>query len=498
MKMQAQSRALDKLYKRRDRYEIPDWQRTPVWNVKKQQLLIDTILRGWRLPKFYFVKIEGDQMEVVDGQQRLNAIFSFFANELALSDDSAEEFGGKYYKDLNPEFSDAFDDFEVDYDEISDAAEPVLKQFFQRLQQGLPLTSSERLNSEHSKLRDFCKKLAKHPFFAESIMVPDTRFAHFDIASKVATIEIEGIGAGLRYDDIKPVFEGHSNFASASALAKRLRQAFDFLAAAFPSKDAALKNRTIVQSVVTLACKLVATGEAKGLETEFRKFVHSFMKELSHQIDLGQAATDFDFLRFQKSINANVKAGAKTRHEILLRKAFLHHPDLAAAFDPAALKESGISTRVTELAEQIPGHVNRLNTSYAATHGKDLFKATNKTVTALLSLKKPVKNLEDYKTFVGHLYVLFREAIGERLADEDLPSSFVDVNTLRTDLQHDVDHGKASKVKAKKVKIGDTFKRFGGATSPEALDPERFVLVQANLLTALDHDLTNLPIPAHA
>ncbi|MDH4191893.1 MAG: hypothetical protein OEW21_17030, partial [Betaproteobacteria bacterium] len=78
-------------------------------------------------------------------------------------------------------------------------------QFFQRLQDGLPLTSSEKLNSVHSKLRDYSKTLAKHDFFKKSVVVPDTRYAHFDIVSKAAVIEIEGIESGLRYDDIKPV-----------------------------------------------------------------------------------------------------------------------------------------------------------------------------------------------------------------------------------------------------------------------------------------------------
>ena len=77
MKMTSAKRALDKIYKRRDRYEIPDWQREEVWNKTKKQQLIDSILRGWKLPKFYFVKLEGDQYEVVDGQQRLTAIFEF-------------------------------------------------------------------------------------------------------------------------------------------------------------------------------------------------------------------------------------------------------------------------------------------------------------------------------------------------------------------------------------------------------------------------------------
>ena len=56
MKMTAQKRALDKIYKRRNRYEIPEWQRGKVWDRAKKQKLIDTILRGWKLPKFYLLK----------------------------------------------------------------------------------------------------------------------------------------------------------------------------------------------------------------------------------------------------------------------------------------------------------------------------------------------------------------------------------------------------------------------------------------------------------
>ena len=114
MKMTPRRRALDKIYKRRDRYEIPEWQRGEVWDIPKKQQLIDSILRGWRLPKFYFVKNSEDEYEVVDGQQRLASIYEFFANELSLSQASVMEFGGPYYKDLLPKCSDAFDDYEIE------------------------------------------------------------------------------------------------------------------------------------------------------------------------------------------------------------------------------------------------------------------------------------------------------------------------------------------------------------------------------------------------
>jgi hypothetical protein len=116
--MLSDERALDKISKRRDRYEIPDWQRQEVWDKPKKQQLIDSILRGWRLPKFYFLKVSEDpeQYEVVDGQQRLAAIYEFFDNQMPLSTTSAQEFGAQYYKGLRSSLADRFDDFQIQFD----------------------------------------------------------------------------------------------------------------------------------------------------------------------------------------------------------------------------------------------------------------------------------------------------------------------------------------------------------------------------------------------
>jgi hypothetical protein len=494
MKMTPQRRALDKIYKRRDRYEIPEWQREQVWDTAKKQQLIDSILRGWRLPKFYLMKSAEDQYEVVDGQQRLATIYEFFANELQLSPKSTTQFGGPFYKDLKPKYSDTFDDFEIDYDEIEDATESELKQFFQRLQDGLPLTSSEKLNSVHSKLRDYCKAIAKHDFFKETIVVTDTRFAHIDIASKAAVIEIEGFESGLRYDDIKQVFEDQVSFSPTSGVAKRIRAGLDFLTTAFPAKNPWLKNRTVVQSVISLACRFVSTGNSEGVQERFGAFVQHFLGQLSRQVELGQAATDYDYIRFQKSINANVKAGARTRQEILLRKAFMYDPALSVVFDPSVLVESGLTGRIRELSEGIRAEIARLNSAYSSDHGQDLFKATNRTVPAQNNLGHSINNMADYRQLISDAYFIFRESIGQRLG-EAIPTSFSDVNILRTDLQHDTDHGDSTNVKSKKRRAGATFRKYSGAASPDVLDPTRFVLVQANLLSALELDLRNLLLP---
>ena len=495
MKMTAERRAIDKVFKRRDRYDIPDWQREEVWDDAKKRRLIDSILRGWKLPKFYFVKTSDEEFDVVDGQQRLAAIFAFCTNELSLAPATITEFGGPLYRDLSQKVADSFDDFEIEYDVIEDATEAELRDFFQRLQAGLPLTSSEKLNAVQSKLRNFCRTTSGHAFFRKTVAVPDTRYSHFDIVAKVAAIEIEGIDAGLRFNEVKQIFESQSSFSTTSAVGKRIRAALDLLNSAFKGHGDMLRTRTVVQSLVTLTCQLVATGRHEGSERKIRKFFETFAAEFAEQVEKGQAATDSDYTTFQQSVNANVKGGARTRHEILLRKLFRLAPELADLFDPSIVAQTGVVGRIAVLGDSITALVGLLNQRHAASTGEDLFKATNKTAQALLRIRKPVKSADEYKTLVDDLYFLFRESAGSRLGSAS-PASFTDVNELRTDLRHDVDHGKPGKVRSKRRRIGKVFASYGGGGTPETMEPTRLSLVQSNLLGAIEGDLQALLLTA--
>lgn len=486
MQMLAKKRSIDKIYKRRDRYEIPDWQREKVWSQSKKQNLIDTILRGWKLPKFYLLKLEDDPelYEVVDGQQRLNAIFEFFDNELSLSEESAKLYSAEYYSDLSDKFTDIFYDYEIEYDEISDASDEDIKLFFQRLQDGLPLTSSEKLNAVHSKLRDYIKKLTRHPFF-KNISASDKRYGHFDILAKVAAIEIDGIDVGLRYDDLRAVFESQSNFSGRSNVATRIAETIDFVNKGF-SQDAAstLKNRTLVQSLLTLVCRFMKSSGAIGKEKRVAEFYETFLSELNKQVELGQKSTDHDYLRFQRTINANVKDGARIRQEILLRKLLYFDPSFSELFEPIAYAEAGIQTAIRKDCAEIVNKITEVNSRYSSEHGIDLFKATTKTVTAQNDIGKPVKNYEEYEKFIDNLYFLFYEAAGSRV-DDNFPEVFNDVNLLRIGIRHDIDHGREKDIKTKAKKIGETFKKYSGVSSPAGLAPEKFVVVQTNLIMAI-------------
>ena len=491
MKMTAEKRAIDKIFSRRDRYDIPDWQRDKVWKRPAKQQLIDSILRGWHLPKFYFIKNGPDTYLVEDGQQRLTAIFEFFSNDLPLSDDSAQKFGFRFYRELRGTKQDKFDDFEIEYDVIEDATEEERKEFFQRLQAGAPLNTSEKLNAVHSNLRDFCKAKANDKFFKERVAIPDTRYAHFDIVAKVMAVEIEGLDVGLRLVDVKKVFEHQASFSKTSARAKLLDSALSILNKAFPSEEKSLRTRTAVQSLLTLTCRLASTKRMDGRERELSSFVRRFFSELSKQVELGQAANDSDYLSFQSSVNANVRSGVRIRHEILLRKLFTLSPNLASVFDPSVIAEAGMSGRIRGLAESISTLVAQVNEKYSGQHGEDLFKATNRTVTAQAVLRQQIANLADYKNFMDSMFFLFWEGPGSRL-QSSWPPSFLDIRDLRTGLRHDVDHSDPAKVKNKRKKISAAFARFGGSGSPETMEPTLLAVVQANILGAVEGDLKEI------
>ena len=68
----------------------PDYQRGEVWTKSQKQLLVDSILSNIDIPRIYLREIKKGsfEFEVVDGQQRLRAIFEYLAGVFALDVDS--------------------------------------------------------------------------------------------------------------------------------------------------------------------------------------------------------------------------------------------------------------------------------------------------------------------------------------------------------------------------------------------------------------------------
>ena len=88
----------------------PDYQRRAIWSVDKQTAFIESLYMEIMIPPIYVVEIPGEDIleetkyEVVDGKQRLTAVWDFIKGTLRLNERNleyyADIFGGKTFPEI--------------------------------------------------------------------------------------------------------------------------------------------------------------------------------------------------------------------------------------------------------------------------------------------------------------------------------------------------------------------------------------------------------------
>lgn len=484
--MELRRRAIDKVYKRRDKIEMPDFQREEVWTDQKKEMLIDSVLRGWHLPKFYFKKSADGSYECVDGQQRLNAIFEFYDEKFELPDTTAKEYGGKHYSDLPDDISDEFDDYEIEIEEIEDATDEELEELFRRLQLGTPLNTAEKINAVMGELRDFCHECTKKSFFKDKLPVKNTRFSHFEIVGRWAFIEARGVQPQMRLKQLEQFFRDNKQFSRTSDTAKTIEGSLRFLNHSFSKAPSFIANRANSLSVCMLAGRVFKTGlHIKQNAKPFAQFLEEFFSSLTAEVQKGVKAGDKELLLYQQAISSGSTGGdsIKTRLNILARRLALRFPAFASVAGGVQAAVGGMSCPLAVTGGEIRNHIYRLNKSYSTKHGEDMFKATNESTKSLATLEIPAIDKQKYGELIDSLYVLVYEGSGacKRLG-EPVPEFAMDVKFLRTALRHDVDHGDEKEIAKKMKRAGETFLKYSTKQTPEECGEEDLVAIQTKLL----------------
>ena len=218
----------------------PEYQRGKVWSRNRQALLVDSMLRGYDLPKIYTRKVEGGPEEVVDGQQRLTAIAAFLQDKVALPKESGE-FARKKYLDLPSELQDRLTDYQLHFSVITDADDTEIREMFLRLQMGVRLNAAEELNAIAGGMHDFVAILSELPLFEKKISFSNNRGAHRHVAAQLARLAVMGTG-DCRKADLLQMYKSHSGWTPDDK-AKRLRQVIEWAPIVFEDRDPILRNR---------------------------------------------------------------------------------------------------------------------------------------------------------------------------------------------------------------------------------------------------------------
>ena len=192
------------LHSIRDEIDMdPVYQRQgEVWSIYKRQLLIDSILNDFDLPKIYVHEYSQPRVDssgarrlyaLVDGKQRLGAIFSFMENQIPLADDFVlyrnpdAKLGGMTFNELAERYPAVIARFKATSLPVqiirTDDVE-LIEEMFSRLNEAVPLNAPEKRNAFKGPAPAAARAVAQHAFFTEKLPFSNSRYRHLDLAAK--------------------------------------------------------------------------------------------------------------------------------------------------------------------------------------------------------------------------------------------------------------------------------------------------------------------------
>lgn len=158
----------------------PEYQRGLQWKRRQQQLLIDSMFRGYPLPRFYFelrrttdpLGTDISTLDVIDGQQRIIAMTQFRNDEWPLLESDKlplppavkqlpSPWGGLTFSALSADLREQFLTLALPIVLIEDADTPdEVRDLFIRLQAGTPLTTQQVRDAWPGNVGPYIERLA--------------------------------------------------------------------------------------------------------------------------------------------------------------------------------------------------------------------------------------------------------------------------------------------------------------------------------------------------
>jgi len=323
-------------------FDPPYQRRGNIWSELDRQFLIDSILNGYDVPKVYIADFtfgspqlnkKGKQYAVIDGKQRLSAIFDFFAARLVLANDFVWskdpnlKLGGLSYKDLlssHPKVASKFANNSLTVMRVITDEEPKINELFVRLNKGKALTGAELRNAMGGVVPGYIRSISQHAFFTSKIAFSSNRRQADNVAAKLLLLEFRGVTVDTKKVHldrlVKDGIQAEAKAAEFEEAKDRVLGHLNTLAAIFNDKDPLLKS----QGPVTVYYWLVRQIEASSTK-RMREFLVSFnadrirnrrlAKSLSPDTD--QALLNYDIL--DRSTNDQSSIEGRT---IILARAF--------------------------------------------------------------------------------------------------------------------------------------------------------------------------------
>jgi hypothetical protein len=338
------------VYRIRDRILLdPDYQRLgEIWTKEKKQLLLDSLINGFDIPKFYLHKFDKPKTynkkeydyAIVDGKQRLETIWSFIKGELSLddelvyfADEGIDIKGLKYNEFANkaPDLKSDFDGISLDVVCIETDEIEMIEEMFSRLNEAAPLNAAEKRNALGGPVPVAIRSLVTETFFAEKVPFSNRRYRQFDLACKFLYFESNKKVLDtkkLSLDNFVEQFKSKPRNRKLG-FAKLARQNLENMSDIFAKSDPLLKQVGMIIVYYNLFRLALEEGwETKITRGKLVKF-NKLRKENRITAELDIKNAEFDLIEFDRyALSLNDSHSIKTRVQILAKFAFDREIDL--------------------------------------------------------------------------------------------------------------------------------------------------------------------------
>jgi hypothetical protein len=222
-----------------------EFQRNAIWPRAAKSFLIDTILTGLPIPVLYFQKTLSAQTNrveytVVDGQQRLNAVFQFMENRFSITEsDLKSPWHRKRWRTLSEDERIQILSYDFVVQEIVGYSSHTIRDMFRRMNRYVVALNPQELRhaSENGAFKQLVEEIGTWPFWTENKVVTRqaaNRMKNDELVAEILILLNEGPqdkkgSVNLYYESFREEFE------AADSLKKELLQVLGIIEAALPN-----------------------------------------------------------------------------------------------------------------------------------------------------------------------------------------------------------------------------------------------------------------------
>jgi hypothetical protein len=313
----------------------PDFQRPAVWTISQKQLLIDTILRGYDIPKMYWRRtgMNPDRYEVVDGQQRLRAIWGFVDGDFNLPENAEiinnHNLAGVTYLTLPDDLRMQFDTYSIDVVILDDTDGDEVREMFLRLQNGTSLKAQEKRNAMPGQMREFVRGLTEHIFFTR-VAFQNRRFSHDHVAAQLVCLEIAGNPVNIKDAYLNRMYRENLNFDARSDVGRSVVRRLNFLSDIFNEKTPELERYNVIALYCAFA-ELQRSYAFANLNINFKDWFLNFELVRRAQDEIDEDSGSAEWVTYKEKISHSTDAEESIRYrtDFLMRSLFTQYPDIS-------------------------------------------------------------------------------------------------------------------------------------------------------------------------